>query len=373
MDRHSQSKSDLADYLKHLPHCRSNAEKSIEKVSGVEGAYLIKGALLDNPELLDELSDRVRACCASDPKLSMSDDSKANERQKRRDSQLHTPVKVDVSSMAYLCGLLRKYLPIHAGPDNDSNLEAEGHELSTFLRLYDYQQGDASSPHFDKAYTENGKTGGIEKFSAYSVLLYLNDGFEGGNTRFFPMASDRTHVKAKPKTNTGKKRQESPLLQNDNGSSSGGGRSSGDDEVVLKRSRAGNTLKYFSATKVSLTTSSSSETATKIGTHTNAASDHTSTTNSDAKTEVDVSFQQGYVDVVICRGDVLIFPHGRQAGCHPDPFHAGSMVETGRKTIIRTDVMYHISEATRAYREKKAQAKAKAKEMRQVKNAKCAS
>lgn len=359
VDRHAQSKCDLMDFLKHL-HCDSNVEKLVEKVSGVPGAYLIKGALLDSPALLDGLRDHVRACCASDPKISTSADSLTGKRQKRRDSQLHTPVKVDASSMTYLCGLLRAYLPSRAGPDNDSNLEAEGRELSTFLRLYDYQEGDASSPHFDKAYTQNGLSGGIETFSAYSVLLYLNDGFVGGNTRFFPAASDTTHVKGRPNS---RKYDGGPV----------------GDEVVLKRSRAGNTLRYFGTRKPddddkgedSTILSSSETTTTMLAT---TASDDTSTENGDhkAETEVDASFQQGCVDVVICRGDVLIFPHGRQAGCHPDPFHAGSMVEAGRKTIIRTDVVFRISEATRVSREKKALAKAKAKEMRKGKQTKSA-
>lgn len=39
-------------------------------------------------------------------------------------------------------------------------------------------------------------------------------------------------------------------------------------------------------------------------------------------------------------GDVLIFPHGRHLGCYPDPLHEGEIVESGRKTLIRTDLCY---------------------------------
>ena len=39
-------------------------------------------------------------------------------------------------------------------------------------------------------------------------------------------------------------------------------------------------------------------------------------------------------------GDVLIFPHGRHGGCYPDPLHEGEHVVSGRKTIIRTDIVY---------------------------------
>ena len=39
-------------------------------------------------------------------------------------------------------------------------------------------------------------------------------------------------------------------------------------------------------------------------------------------------------------GDVLIFPHGAHAGCHPNPLHEGSTVDAGEKVIIRTDVVF---------------------------------
>jgi len=45
--------------------------------------------------------------------------------------------------------------------------------------------------------------------------------------------------------------------------------------------------------------------------------------------------------VVPSCGDVLIFPHGKQSGCHPSPLHEGSPVVHGEKLLIRTDVMYN--------------------------------
>jgi len=45
--------------------------------------------------------------------------------------------------------------------------------------------------------------------------------------------------------------------------------------------------------------------------------------------------------VAPCCGDVLVFPHGRHPGCHPNPLHEGSPVVTGEKLLIRTDVMYN--------------------------------
>jgi len=40
-------------------------------------------------------------------------------------------------------------------------------------------------------------------------------------------------------------------------------------------------------------------------------------------------------------GDALIFPHGQHKGAHPSPLHEGSLVESGEKLLVRTDVMYH--------------------------------
>lgn len=41
-------------------------------------------------------------------------------------------------------------------------------------------------------------------------------------------------------------------------------------------------------------------------------------------------------------GDILIFPHGRHPGCHPNPLHEGSTVISGEKLLVRTDVMYRV-------------------------------
>jgi len=88
-----------------------------------------------------------------------------------------------------------------AGPQHPSNratLLPPGQALSTFLRCYHYQQGDTSTPHYDKSFTTHEKYEGegddtskrkrhgpLATFSAYSVLLYVNDRFEGGGTTFF--------------------------------------------------------------------------------------------------------------------------------------------------------------------------------------------
>ena len=40
------------------------------------------------------------------------------------------------------------------------------------------------------------------------------------------------------------------------------------------------------------------------------------------------------------RGDILVFPHGKFPGCHPDPLHEGSRITRGEKLLIRTDVVF---------------------------------
>ena len=40
------------------------------------------------------------------------------------------------------------------------------------------------------------------------------------------------------------------------------------------------------------------------------------------------------------RGDILVFPHGKFRGCHPDPLHEGSLIRCGEKVIIRTDLVF---------------------------------
>lgn len=72
-----------------------------------------------------------------------------------------------------------------------------GFEVSTFLRCYVYNEGEFSTPHYDRSQCEHQKetileedkslgpvshvkAGTLVRFSAYSILLYLNDDFEGG-------------------------------------------------------------------------------------------------------------------------------------------------------------------------------------------------
>eukprot|EP01085_Mycamoeba_gemmipara_P000759 Mycagemm_TRINITY_DN10321_c5_g2::TRINITY_DN10321_c5_g2_i1::g.759::m.759 type:complete len:269 gc:universal TRINITY_DN10321_c5_g2_i1:29-835(+) len=63
------------------------------------------------------------------------------------------------------------------------------------LRFYKYEKGEAYPEHFDGSYKrdvtlENGDQ--FRQHSFLTLLLYLNDDFEGGETRFFP---DRQHCR----------------------------------------------------------------------------------------------------------------------------------------------------------------------------------
>jgi hypothetical protein len=52
-------------------------------------------------------------------------------------------------------------------------------ELSSTLRCYLYREGDRVTPHCDAS--EHVKDG---KWSAFTLIIYLSDGFTGGATRF---------------------------------------------------------------------------------------------------------------------------------------------------------------------------------------------
>ena len=156
--------------------------------------------------------------------------------------------------------------------------------LSAFLRLYVYEQGDRSPPHYDrsqrvheqaKAAAAGGKggraaaagaetgaetgagagrvrSGRLQSFSAYSILFYLNDDFTGGETTFFA------------------------------------------EDARLQTSKSGLT----------------------------PATD-------EAQLRIAAAFAPQ-------EGDVLLFPHGNHPGCHPNPLHEGSRVTSGYTTRLPT-------------------------------------
>jgi len=224
------------------------ADEAREDVPDVPGAFVIRNVLSEQE--IRELCRAVRlAHCQREVSITC-------EESERRDSQHHAPVRVSQVAMEPLCQRLRPFLPSTAGPSSQAMLETPGREISTFLRCYRYKEGDCSKPHFDKPWHENNANGSLSVFSAYSLLFYLSDSFEGGQTTFF-------------------KPVDAKLL-----------------------SCSGLTLKSDDATLAV-----AARVAPKMG-------------------------------------DVLVFPHGRANGCHPNPLHEGSTVVGGEKLLIRTDALF---------------------------------
>lgn len=254
-----------------------------ETVHGVPGAFVLKEVLSHSE--CESIEIAVQNFVQHhESKLSNNGGGEAVV-EKRRNSQHHSPLKVLPSDLRPLTSRIVQHLPLHAGPSNASPLEDDDLALSPLLRCYDYRENDYSAPHYDRSFSEHknsglsgdgGETrgGALVRFTAYSILFYLNDGFEGGNTNFFPDCPDRA------------------------------------------RSCRGNTPVAALS----------------------AGHDLTAGVKGD---------RSDIISVVPCRGDCLVFPHGRQKGCHPDPLHEGGVIIKGRKTIIRSDIVY------KAYEKKK--------------------
>eukprot|EP01134_Creolimax_fragrantissima_P007826 CFRG7826T1 len=153
-----------------------NNDIIVDDVYGVAGARILRSVLTG--EECDALKKAVLQLHAGYTEIS----------KPRRESQHHLPCRVPIKVLSGLCHRIRNYLPKHAGPANKGPLPEAGLEVSNFLRCYHYKVGQASAPHYDRSFIEheNFKTGRhMVRFSAYSVLLYLNDDFEGGHTTFF--------------------------------------------------------------------------------------------------------------------------------------------------------------------------------------------
>lgn len=271
-------------------------------VDGVEGAYVVEHILAEPHSM--KLESLVQRCVETNPKntlggLNFTDEKKVAQNSMRRQSQLHTPLRVPPTSMGNLAKVLRPFLNPTASQFNTSPLADDGEEISCYMRLYDYRENEYSSPHFDKPFIET-KDGCITRFSAYSVLIYLNDAFDGGETVFYPDSSDTLHCqKVRDKSQS----PQTPIKKG------------------IRRTVAGNNL--VSPSVDSIDVDPEAETSSTI------------------------------VKVLPKRGSMLVFPHGRQARCYADPYHSGGIVSNGRKTIIRTDVIYKTSDAAIKARKQK--------------------
>ena len=79
-------------------------------------------------------------------------------------------------------------------PENYKDHEVVG--LNERLRFLRYYEGQYFAPHCDGVYyREDGS-----EFSQITILLYLNEGFEGGETTFLNFSDKKARVKAVPKT-----------------------------------------------------------------------------------------------------------------------------------------------------------------------------
>jgi len=53
--------------------------------------------------------------------------------------------------------------------------------LNERFRIYKYNKGEKFSPHFDRKYTRPDRS----QWTLFSFMIYLNEGFQGGETTFF--------------------------------------------------------------------------------------------------------------------------------------------------------------------------------------------
>jgi hypothetical protein len=160
-----------------------------ETVEGVPGAFVVRGVLTE-PET-GRLAAVVRA---AHEQRALGTQDPASQAQPRRDSQHNIPLDLPPAALSSLGARMRACLPPVAGPPGGcrARLAPAGSELSGFLRCYHYHMGDESKPHFDRSFREHAAPsaealalGGrgaarppLKRFSAFSVLLYLNDDFE---------------------------------------------------------------------------------------------------------------------------------------------------------------------------------------------------
>ena len=145
-----------------------------EPISAVPGAILIHNVLTDSEctalsTVVLQLHSRLDTTTASP----------------RRGSQHHVAQHVPSSSLLWLAERLEEYLPARASAASSAVLAPLDSAISGFLRTYCYEAGEFSAPHWDKSFRQVDGDRKLVCFSAYSLLIYLNGGFDGGATTFF--------------------------------------------------------------------------------------------------------------------------------------------------------------------------------------------
>lgn len=131
------------------------------------GVYVLHGVM--SPTECRRLVEATERIGFSHAGLAIGDDTYRINLAARNNQR----VVVDDPTMATaLWGRVRA----HADPQHE---RAPVQGLNWRFRIYRYEQGQRFSPHYDvRTRLSVGET-------RYSVVFYLNDGFEGGGTRFF--------------------------------------------------------------------------------------------------------------------------------------------------------------------------------------------
>ena len=272
----------------------------------------------------------------------------------RRMSQHHIPCRVAQDALACLCARMRPFLPRQAGPDNAGPIMSDGRQVSPFLRCYHYKEGDTSTPHYDKSFTEHyrgprGPTGlevgprtpgtvaggprgcGLDGGPEVEDEGAGGGGGGGSGVRVcvdVPAAPALVEVAASASSNGGGLDAVGSGLRATQEKQSKGGQS---------KYRVGQ-IQRFSAYSVLLylnddfdggeTTFFQHDPAIRISRR--GLAPHAE----------DLDKLRVAARVEPRRGDVLVFPHGKFSGCHPDPLHEGSLIRRGEKLLIRTDLVF---------------------------------
>ena len=148
--------------------------------------------------------------------------------------------------------------------------------------------------------------GPLVRFSAYSLLVYLNDGFEGGATTFLKETGPRSRSGLTPAA---------PCR--------GAGLGSAPPKLLPPPPPSGEPTSPEDRT-ASSTVAPATSLATEVSSGETAAEATKFSSGKDASWS-----ESGYqINATVSprRGGILVFPHGRRAGAWPDPLHEGSVV-----------------------------------------------
>jgi predicted 2-oxoglutarate/Fe(II)-dependent dioxygenase YbiX len=94
--------------------------------------------------------------------------------------EVRNNTRVMIDDPAYAAALWDRALAAFATPIRSQGLRWEAVGLNERFRYYRYDVGQRFAPHFDGAFSpRDGET------SRLTFMIYLNDDFDGGETRFF--------------------------------------------------------------------------------------------------------------------------------------------------------------------------------------------